>query len=355
MAEQEIRACTASDGVRVAYAVLGDGPPLVYAAGWPVHLELEWDKPFVRSFLEDLARGVTLVRYDMRGSGLSQTNVGDFSAEVLLRDLEAVVDDIGLDQFALLSLGDIAGPVCIMYCMENPARVSRLILHSSWLRGEDLGSAERREALIEYVANFGYPTSEILDNPTIDVQQQRDVREINEEAASHAVQAEVLRATYAADVSGIVARVTTPTLVLHTRDDPLVPFPLGQEVAASLPNATFVPHEGSSAVPWVVSSFLVREIHRFLGVRGKGQGRRRMDDSSGGLTSRETEVLCLIASGLSNQEIARELTLSIRTVERHVSNCYSKLKVHSRVQATAYALSRGLVSSRMALRGSPTN
>ena len=103
--DQQISFCTTSDGVSIAYATLGDGPPLVYATGWPGHLAVEWETPFSRQLLEALAGGFTLIRYDMRGSGLSDRKVGEITLELMLKDLAAVVDDLKLEQFALLSLG----------------------------------------------------------------------------------------------------------------------------------------------------------------------------------------------------------------------------------------------------------
>jgi len=357
MPEQRIRFCTTSDGVRIAYATLGSGPLLVYATGWPVHLEVEWQKPFVRGFLEDLAQGVTLIRYDMRGSGLSDDNVSDFSLEALILDLEGVIDHMKLERFALLSLGDMAGPITMTYAAMHRDRVTHLILNSGWLRGAELGPPERQQALIDYVANFGYPISELLDNPEIAVQQQLDIRQINEVAAPPSMQAEVLRATYRADVNDIVSRISVPALVLHARGDPLVPFQLGRELAMRIPNAEFVPYEGSSAVPWVVANILVREIHRFLGVSPGVQSTRDpvpvpAECCAKGLTTREVEVLALVAAGLSSRDVAQELSLSVRTVERHISNIYSKLRINNRVQATVYALERGLVSAHAALRSS---
>src|SRR3990172_2952451 len=107
--EQQIGFCTASDGVKIAYATIGTGPPLVYASGLATHLELEWERPFVRAFLEALAEGPTLVRYDMRGSGLSDRDVRDFSLDVLVHDLGAVADHLKLGQFPLMSLGGGGG------------------------------------------------------------------------------------------------------------------------------------------------------------------------------------------------------------------------------------------------------
>jgi pimeloyl-ACP methyl ester carboxylesterase/DNA-binding CsgD family transcriptional regulator len=354
MPEQEIRFCAASDGVRIAYAILGRGPPLVYATGWPVHLELEWQKPFVRRFLEDLAHGVTLIRYDMRGSGLSERNVTDFSQQSLVRDLEAVVDDLALRQFALMSLGDMAGPISISYAAAHLDRVTRLILNSAYARGADLASAERRKALVDYVANFGYPTFNLLEDPAIAMDQQLGVLEINEMASSNLMQAEVLNSYFAADVSEVLPTLPVPALVLHAEGDPLVPLHLGRDVAERLPNAEFVSYAGTSAVPWVVSGVLVREIQRFLGIAPPAvpiESSPLPGAHLCGLTARETEVLAMLAGGMSNQAIARELFLSIRTVERHISNIYSKLQVNSRVQATAYALDQGLVSAHEALRG----
>ena len=150
-----------------------------------------------------------------------------------------------------------------------------------------------------------------------------------------------------------MSKISAPALVLHARGDPLVPFHLGRELAIRLPNAEFVPYEGSSAVPWVIADILVREIHRFLGLpRRIRQTGPELDVCADNLTPREVQVLALVAAGLSSRDVAQELALSVRTVERHISNIYSKLRVNSRVQATAYALERGLVSAHAALRSS---
>ncbi len=111
--EQEIGFCTTSDGVSIAYATLGEGTPLVYATGWPGHLSLEMEMPHSRELIEELARGVKLIRYDMRASGLSEPDPGELSFDTCVLDLEAVVDHLKLDSFALLSLGFLAGPIAL--------------------------------------------------------------------------------------------------------------------------------------------------------------------------------------------------------------------------------------------------
>ena len=111
--EPQIHYTRTTDGVNIAYIATGEGPPLVYATGWPTQLDIAWATPFSRRFLEALGRGCTLIQYDMRGTGLSDRKVSEFSVEGLVSDLSAVVDDLGLGQFALLSLGVLAGPVCV--------------------------------------------------------------------------------------------------------------------------------------------------------------------------------------------------------------------------------------------------
>ncbi len=126
--EQQIRFCTTSDSLTIAYAIVGQGRPVVYATGWPTHLELEWEARTSRSFLETLAQGCTLVRYDMRGTGLSDRNADDFTLDALTRDLEAVVEHVGLDRFDLVSLGSLAGTLAIMYDPAQQQREPRQVL-----------------------------------------------------------------------------------------------------------------------------------------------------------------------------------------------------------------------------------
>jgi class 3 adenylate cyclase/pimeloyl-ACP methyl ester carboxylesterase len=264
--EQQIRFCTTSDGVHIAYATVGDGPPLVYACGWPGHLELEWQNPLVRDFLETLGEGSTLIRYDMRGAGLSDRDVSDFTLAGLTRDVEAVVDHLALERFALLSLGVLAGPVAITYAAAHPERVAQLILYSAYLRGAKLTAPETQQTLVDYAGAFGYPHFDVVDHPEVDIGQQRYIREVQGAATSPATQAALLKAMFSVDVSGLLDRLTMPTLIMHARRDPLIRFEAGRELAAQLPQAKFVPFEGGTGPVWVHHNVLIPEIHRFLGV-----------------------------------------------------------------------------------------
>jgi class 3 adenylate cyclase len=264
--EQQIRFCTTSDGLTIAYATLGEGPPVVYATGWPTHLELEWESPSSRSFLEALAQGCTLVRYDMRGTGLSDREVDDFSLDPLIRDLEAVVDHLELDKFDLVSLGVLAGPIAMTYAAANHGRVARLVLSTAFVRGDKITTPDRQQALIQYAAQFGMPTLDFVDDPDADSGGTRDAQRRLQETASPDVQSALLRTLFSVDVSDLTERLTMPTLVLHGRQDTAVPFARGRELAARLPQTRFVPFEGQSSAPWAHRTVIVPEIHRFLGI-----------------------------------------------------------------------------------------
>ena len=268
--EQQIRFCTAADGVRIAYATIGDGPPLVYACGWPQHLELEWQTPFSRTFLEDLSRGFTLIRYDMRGGGLSDRDAADFSLESLVGDLEAVVDQLNLERFPLLSLGLLAGPTAISYAARHPERVSHMILCSAFVRGGGITTPDRQRALIDFTAAFGFPIGDFGDDPVLTREEEMAVRRQGKAAASAEIQAELLRTLFSADVEDTAERVSAPVLVMHARRDPLIPFELGREVAARLRHATFLPYESRGAGVWRHADPIIPEIRRFLGVETTG-------------------------------------------------------------------------------------
>ena len=290
--EQQIRFCTTSDGVTIAYATVGEGPTLVYACGWPGHLALEWEKPVARDFLEELARGFTLIRYDMRGSGLSDRWEGDWSVDNLVKDLEAVADDLALERFALLSLGLLAGPVAISYAAAHPQRVTHLLLSSAFLRGDQITTRERQRALIDYIAAFRQLITPDLADAVrlgLDADKVAEARGIHEAGAPAELQVALLRTMFSADVSPLVDRLTMPVLVLHGRSDTRIPFALGREVAALVPHAKFVPHAGSGVAPWAESDVIIPEVRQFLGLEASAQA-SRVTASSGLVTILFTDM-----------------------------------------------------------------
>jgi pimeloyl-ACP methyl ester carboxylesterase len=140
--DQEIRFCTAPDGVQIAYSLVGNGPPLVKAPNWLTHLEFEWSSPVWGHWWEELAQNNTLVRFDQRGSGLSERDVTEQSFDTWVSDLGTVVNHVGLDRFALLGISQ-GGAIAVSYAVRNPGRVSRMVLYGAYPRGQ----AKREAAL----------------------------------------------------------------------------------------------------------------------------------------------------------------------------------------------------------------
>ena len=146
--KQHVRFCTAPDGLRLAYAVHGSGPPLVRVATWLSHLELDWGSPVWFHWLQRLGERHMLVRYDERGCGLSDANIGDPSVDLWVGDLEAVVDAVGLERFALLGLSQGAA-IAVAYSARHPDRVSDLVLYGGYARGRRFrGQNEEEDAIV---------------------------------------------------------------------------------------------------------------------------------------------------------------------------------------------------------------
>lgn len=269
LVEQQIGFCTTADGVRIAYATAGEGPPMVYVTGWPGHLSLEWEKRHARELIEDLAHGVTLVRYDMRGSGLSERKI-DASAltfDSWFFDLEAVVEHLRLEQVTLLALGFLAGPMAIRYAAMHPERVSRIILSDGYMRGSELTTPERGRAMVDFISLYGFPMTFEGDPTPDEIKKFQDVSQIQKQAATVEVQGQVARTMLSVDVSGLVDKLTMPVLVMHGDDDSVVPFSLGQDIASAIPHSKFVPFDQSVSAPWLKQQQLMTEIRRFLGIQ----------------------------------------------------------------------------------------
>jgi class 3 adenylate cyclase len=261
--EQEIGFCKTSDGLTIAYATVGEGAPVVYPGGWPTQLEKEWESEAARDFIESLAAGCQLIRYDMRGSGLSDRNTEDFSLDALVHDLEAVVDHLKLKKFDLLSMGMMAGPVSMRYVVEHPEKVRRLILGSPFIKGAELTSPDRAKAMIDYVGQFGMPFTQFNDDANMDMQTLRDAVSRQDLAASTAVQGALLQTMFETDVDDLVDKIEIPTLILHARDDS-IPFRQGREIASRLKDVKFVPIEGGGSAAWTQGIRKVKEIREFL-------------------------------------------------------------------------------------------
>ena len=266
--EQQIHFCTTSDGVSIAYATVGSGPPLVYVNGWPGHLSMEWEQPFVHEFLEPFAASFTLVRYDMRDSGLSEQSDAEITLDALVRDLEAVVQDYGAEQVGLLSLGLLAAPVAAEYAVAHPERVSRLVFLSACLRGNDLASKEQQNAMVDYLAAFGQIVTPEFTDPEgqgLDRERVLEAGKIHRASSTREMNVTLLRMFFAMDLTDIVPRIQQPVLVLHGSRDNRVSLARSREFASRIKDVWFIPYNGAGSAPWADRDVLVPEIYRFFG------------------------------------------------------------------------------------------
>ncbi|HEX5967742.1 MAG TPA: alpha/beta fold hydrolase [Intrasporangium sp.] len=250
--EQRIGFCQAADGVRIAYATVGDGPPLVRAAHWMTHLDYEWDSPVWRHWMEGLSRGRTFVRYDERGCGLSDQDPEDISFEAFVRDLETVVDELGLERFPLLGLSQ-GGPVAVEYAVRHPERVSRLILVGAFVVGrlarastaEERREAEMQAELIRIGWGRDDPSFRLYFSstfmPDADPQLWSDFAALMRRTTSAANALRLNDVSVNMDVRDAATKVTVPTLILHGRNEVRIPFSQGREYATRIRGSRLVP------------------------------------------------------------------------------------------------------------------
>lgn len=352
--KQKIRFCTSFDGTCIAYATMGTGPPLVRTANWLTHLEFDGSGPIWSHWFEELSRQHQFVRYDCRGTGLSDRHVDDLSLDAWVKDLEAVVDDLSLERFPLLGLCQ-GGTVALAYAARHPDRVSRLVLYDTYACGNLVEGASPRgrkqaETLAELIrVGWGRHTAafrQVFVNllmPEASEEQQRWLATVERQSASTDTAVRLWRAFHTIDVRSLAPRVQVPTLVFHVRNDAMVPFEGGRQLAALIPDARFVPLPGENHILRADEAAwerFVAELRRFLAVEETLQPAR---DEEGfcELTPREHEVLDLMARGISNHQIAEHLFISPKTVRNHITRIFSKLQVERRAEAIVQAREAG--------------
>ncbi len=276
--EQAIRYCRSPEGVRIAYASTGSGPPLVKAANWFTHLDLEWGSPIWGHWIDALAAGRRLIRYDERGCGLSDWDVVEFGLDTWVEDLELVVDSIGLDTFPLIGISQ-GGAVAVSYAVRHPERVSKLVLVGAYARGR-LARAEtadeREEAALDLqVGRAAWRRDDEVYRQVFASQflpdESREIWDaftaLQRATTSTENVVRFLDAFAHLDVSAEATRVRCPTLVLHSRRDRRVPSSQARELAKRIPDSTLTLLDSGNHIltageaAWTE---LVREIGRFL-------------------------------------------------------------------------------------------
>ncbi len=352
--DQRLGFCTAADGVRIAYAEVGSGPPIVKAPNWLSHLEYEMTSPVWQHWWAELARDHRIIRFDQRGCGLSDWAAADMSFDAWVGDLEAVVEATGVDRFSLLGISQ-GGAVAVKYAVLHPEKVSQLVLYGAYSRGRAKRGEpeeERQAKLALTRAGWGRDnpayrqmfTSEFMPDAT--AEQMQWFNELQRVSTSPDNAAKVQAEASQIDVLDLLPQVSVPTLVIHARGDVRVNFEQGRQVAALIPDARLVAVESKNHLllenepAWKV---VISEIRAFLGDSTDVPARPEASPSSSALSERELEVLRLIADGRSNQQIAEALFISVKTAGNHVSNILGKTNATNRSEAVAQALRSGLI------------
>ena len=354
---QNIRFCTTPDGVQLAYALSGEGSPLVMSASWLTHLEHQWRSLAWRPWLDAFTCDHKVLRHDSRGCGLSDREISNFSFETWVRDLECVIEAADFPRFALVGTC-WGGPIAIEYAARHPERVSRLVLYGTYALGQlrraypsneglervrimldltRLGWGQEDHAFLQVWASRFQPGG-TLEHLRSWCDQQRAAT-----SANTAVQ--LLEIGFDVDVREAARRVKCPVLIVHPERDMIAPIAEGRALASLIPDCRFVQLDSENHMPLADEpawAQLVAEVRSFLAepecARAAGGNGLPLEE----LTPRERAVLEGIAEGLDNAEIAAWLQLSEKTVRNHITRVFDKIGVEHRYQAIVRARKSGL-------------
>jgi pimeloyl-ACP methyl ester carboxylesterase/DNA-binding CsgD family transcriptional regulator len=328
-----IKYCTTPAGP-VAYSTVGTRPALLCDSGWITHLRGQLNLFAFGEFIERLAQQFTVIRYDKPGCGLSDRDGIDLSFDGQVAAALAVADAVGARRFRLFGASQ-GGQVAAAIAARYPERVKALVVYGMCASGRDLAPAEVRKSVVALVrAHWGMGlqalASAFVTDPTAE-----DVAafaQFQRASSSAAVAGQLLEVYYDTDIRALLPTIRTPTAVLHREGDRGTGFELGREVATLVPGATLIPLPGSSHLFYHGDWAAVLEA--ILGFLCRPTRQR--------LTDREFEVAELVTEGLTNDAIARRLSVAPRTVETHAENIRRKLRVSSRAQIAAWVTEQRL-------------
>jgi pimeloyl-ACP methyl ester carboxylesterase/DNA-binding CsgD family transcriptional regulator len=349
---QSIRYLKTRDGVRLAWAALGKGPALVKAANWLSHLTYDLESPVWRHWIEFLSQHFRLIRYDERGSGMSDWEAADLSPARWGEDLEAVIEasDPG-EQFVLLGISQGAA-AAITYAVRHPQRVARLMLYGGfskgWAHRPESEGYRRYRAIVDLV-QLGWGK----DNPAFrqlfaaqfvpgaSAEQFAWFNELCRRTTTPEIAARLLAARGELNVRHLLAQVRVPTLVLHARGDEIVPFEAGKQLAAEIPDAEFVSLDSRNHILLADEPAWAHFKDAVLEFTGRPRTTSAEDPVLATLSVRERQILAAVVSGASNAEIGSALFVSEKTVRNSLTRIFEKLGVHTRTQAAVLARDRG--------------
>jgi pimeloyl-ACP methyl ester carboxylesterase len=353
---QQIRFCTGTDGVKLAYALSGEGPPLAMCAPWLTHLEHQWQSLAWRPWLEAFSQGYTLLRHDCRGCGLSDRQVADVSFESWVRDFECVVDAAGFERLALLGTCQ-GGPTAIEYAARHPERVSHLVLYGTYARGRAKRvntpqQVEKGKVLLEMTRlGWGDENHAFLQvwasqfQPGGTLEHLRSWSEQQRASTTPDMAVRLMEAGWQIDVSPAARRIRCPVLVIAADRDVVTPIEEARLLAGLIPDCRFVQVDTVNHMPlpdepaW---QRIVAEVRSFLAEPAAAPPPVRRTLPLGELTPQERNVLEGIARGEDNATIAASLGLSEKTVRNHVTRVFDKIGVQQRYQAIIRAREAGL-------------
>jgi pimeloyl-ACP methyl ester carboxylesterase/DNA-binding CsgD family transcriptional regulator len=356
---QNIRFCTSSDGVQLAYAVSGEGPPLVMSATWLTHLEHQWRSLAWRPWLDAFTGEHKVLRYDSRGCGLSDRNVGELSFETWVHDFECVIEAADFRRFALVATC-WGGPIAIEYAARHPERVTHLVLYGTYAQGRlrrtnAPDEVEKARLLLDLTRlGWGQEDHSFLQvwasrfQPGGTLEHLRSWCDQQRAATSADTAVRLLQIDWNTDVREAARRIRCPVLIVHPERDVVVPIEQGRSLASVIPDCRFVQLNSDNHMPLADEpawSQLVAEVRNFLAEPTGARTAVRNAFPLGQLTPRERAVLEGIAEGLANSEIAASLRLSEKTVRNHVTRVLDKICVEHRYQAIVLAREAGLGKS----------
>lgn len=331
--EQQLGSTRTADGRVVAYAVAGHGAPLLFVGGWLSHLELSWALPAERAFLESLARGRRLVRYDRPGTGLSERSAAPPTVEGELDAVSAVLAAVGITRADVVAVS-LGVPLMIELAARRPEAVGRLALYGGWARGADVGSPEVRDHVVGLVtASWGLGADVLTDIflPDASAGTRAALSTYQRESSSAETAAALLRLCYEIDVTTSLAQVRAPTLVVHRDHDRAAPPAQAHLIASGIPGARLEVVPGRSHLPYDGDGDrIVGIVRTFLGLRVDSPAKPPT------LTPRQREVAALVAEGLTNREIGRRLGIDERSAEGHLERIRLRLGLRSRAQVAAW-------------------
>jgi pimeloyl-ACP methyl ester carboxylesterase/DNA-binding CsgD family transcriptional regulator len=332
--EQRLGSARTPDGLEIAWARAGHGPPLLFVGGWLSHLELSWALPAERRFLESLAQGRTLLRYDRPGCGLSdRTSLSPPSVGAELDVVRRVLDAAGARRADVVA-SSLGVPLMVEWAARHPETVDRLVLYGGWARGADIGAPEVRDHVVGIVAGHWGLGADVLTDifaPDASAGTRAALSAYQREASSPETAAALLRFCYDVDVTASLADVRAPTLVLHREQDRAAPLDQARLIADRIADARLEVLPGRSHLPYAGDSTpLVAAIRAFLGLPAP------TEPVTPTLTARQQEVAALVAAGLTNREIGERLGIEERSAEGHLERIRLRLGVRSRAQVAAW-------------------